>query len=399
MHKIFYIAVGNELLNYKTNRYIPIISRKLQEIGAELKGEITVGDDVKQLITSIDFASKNSNLIIITGGLGPTKDDITRDAISKYLNLPLIFSKKVEKILSKYGDVKNDEYLKNQCMVIKNAIIIENEFGTAQGEIIKSKGKVYILLPGPLNEWQPMWKKVTTYIKKGKKIFSSTIKIADLTESEVEKIIYPKIKDFLGSINYNILAGPNIVELNFTSESKKLLQKLEEEISKLISKNIYSTKDEKLEEVVGKILTEKRLTLSTAESCTGGLLSSKITDIPGSSKYYLGGINAYSNEMKSKILGVKKETLLNYGAVSKETAIEMAIGVKKLIKSDCSIAITGIAGPTGGTKQKPVGTVFIAVLFGKRIDVVKKEFKNRDRSYIKNASSNTALWMLYKMIK
>lgn len=399
MEKAFYLAIGTELLKYKINKYIPLLSQKLNEIGIELDGEITVKDDLNSIVRSIKFASEKSKIIIITGGLGPTRDDLTRKALSKYLNIPLIFCEKVAKLLSKYGDIQKDNYLRNQCYVLKNAKIIENKNGTAQGEVLKIKGKTYILLPGPLNEWEPMWEKIKHYIKKTHKTYSIIIKIADLKESDVEKTIFPILLKFKNSLKYNILAGANIVELNISSNSHKIIKKIKNQICNLIKENIYSTKNEKLEEVLGNILVKKRLTLSTAESCTSGLLASRITDVAGSSRYYLGGVNTYSNDTKIKILGVKKETISRYGAVSEETAKEMLKGIKNLIKSDCAIAITGIAGPTGGSEEKPVGTVFIAVSFKDKINVVKKNFTNKDRIFIKNASVNTAMWLLYKMIK
>lgn len=400
MKNAFFIATGTELLNFKANLYSPIISQKLKDIGYELTGEITTRDNLDSIKEALDFASKKANLIIICGGLGPTFDDLTRQAISVYLKTPLIFSKKIKKILTKkYGNVNKKPNLKNQCYVLKNAILIENINGTAFGEIISKDKKTYIILPGPKKEWEPMWDKITKYIPKGKKIYSLRFKLADIKEIELEHKLKKVIKDYNNKVSYTILAGPQICEFSLKSDNKKLFNKVRKTVENKISEYIYGYDEDTLPSTIGKILTQKNLTLSTAESCTGGLLSSTITDIPGSSRYFIGGINAYSNDVKIKFLGVREETLKKNGAVSEQTALEMVKGVNKIFNTSLSISITGIAGPSGGTNKKPVGTVFIAVIYNKKTKVIKKLFLNRDRKFIKEASVNTALWNLYKMIK
>ncbi|MCX7641739.1 MAG: nicotinamide-nucleotide amidohydrolase family protein [Elusimicrobiales bacterium] len=399
MSNAFFIAVGNKLINFKLNTYPPIFSEKLKELGIKLNGEITIPDNIKMIIKALRFASDQASIVIICGGLGPTFDDLTKIAISRYLKTPLIISKKVKNYLkTKKNEKIPEEVIINQSYTLKDAKIFENPNGTAVGQLIKKNKKTYILLPGPKDEWETMWEEIKKHLKTKNKIYSAKLMFADIREVELENLIKPLIKKY-NKVEYNILAGPNICQFNITSTEKDILKKLICDIKNLADENFYSEKGETLEELIGKILINKKLTLSTAESCTGGLLSSKITDIPGSSRYYIGGINAYSNEIKIDIIGVNKKTIEKYGAVSKETAIEMAEKIKKKFKTDCSISITGIAGPSGGNKKKPVGTVYICVIYNNKIDVIKRLFLNRDRIFIKTASANTALWILYKMIK
>jgi len=396
-----FIATGSELLDFKLNRYTPLFSQKLSKIGIKLKYEITVRDNPDDLIKSINFVISNSDIIIICGGLGPTFDDHTRNVISKITGKKLIFSKEIEKIFhQKYGKSLKPNIL-DQCMVIDGAKIIENKNGTAFGEIIEYNKKTIILLPGPQFEWEPMWGKIEKYLLKKIKnpITTYRFKLADIKEVELENLLKPVIEKF--KLDFTILAGANIYEFIIRGEkkNKKILEDAKEKIEKIVSQNLYGYDDEILEKVLGEILLRKNKTLSTAESCTSGLLAHKITNIPGSSLYFKGGVNGYSNEIKEKILKVKSETLKKYGAVSKETAFEMSKNVKEIFETNLSISITGIAGPTGGTPEKPVGLVFFGITSENITQTYKRTFLNRDRSYIKEASANTAMFLLYKMIK
>jgi len=396
-----YIATGSELLDFKLNRYTPLFSQKLSKIGIKLKYEITVRDNPDDLIKSINFAISNSDIIIICGGLGPTFDDHTRNVISKITGKKLIFSKEIEKIFhQRYGKLLKPNIL-DQCMVIDGAKIIENKNGTAFGEIIEYNKKTIILLPGPQFEWEPMWGEIEKYLLKKIKnpIITYRFKLADIKEVELENLLKPVIEKF--KFDFTILAGANICEFIIRGEkkNKKILEDAKEKIEKIVSQNLYGYDDDILEKVIGEILLRKKKTLSTAESCTSGLLAHRITNIPGSSLYFKGGVNAYSNEIKEKILKVKSETLKKYGAVSKETAFEMSKNVKEIFETNLSISITGIAGPTGGTPEKPVGLVFFGITSENITQTHKRTFLNRDRSYIKEASANTAMFLLYKMIK
>ena len=396
-----YIATGSELLDFKLNRYTPIFSQKLSKIGIKLKYEITVRDDQDDLIKSINFALSNSDIIIICGGLGPTFDDYTRNAISKITNKKLVFSKKIEKIFLKRYSKKLNEALINQCMIIKGARILYNYKGTAFGEIVEYNNKIIVLLPGPQFEWEPMWEKLEKYLSKKiqNPITTFRFKIADIKEAELENILKPISNKF--KLDFTILAGPNICEfvIRYDKKDLNIFEKLKFEIEKNIKNNIYGYNDDTLEKVIGSLLSKKKKTLSTAESCTSGLIAHKITNIPGSSIYFKGGINAYSNEIKERILKVNNLTLKKYGAVSEQTAFEMANNIREIFDTDFSISVTGIAGPGGQTPQKPVGLVYFGISSKKITQTYKRLFLNRDRQYIKEASANTAMFLLYKMIK
>lgn len=397
--KAFFIAVGSELLDFKLNTYTKILSNKLGEIGIKLNHEATVEDDFDEILSATQYALSRSELIIICGGLGPTFDDLTRKAVSILTKRKLIFSDYVYDFLKeKYRFKKLKKNLKDQCMAVENAMLLENPNGTAFGEIIEFNGKIIILIPGPLNEWLSMWVKIKDFLLKNsapqKRIHSVRFKIADLKESELEKALKPIIKK-----DFTILSGPNICEFILRGCDKIKIEKLKTKIEKIIGPNIYGYGEDSIEKKLGELLKQKGKTLSIAESCTGGLLSSKITDIPGSSAYYLGGVSAYSNEIKTKLLKVNEKTIKKYGAVSEQTAYEMVLNSRKIFDSDYAISVTGIAGPDGGTKEKPVGLVWFGISDKQKTLTEKRIFLNKDRSYIKEAAANTAMFLLYKMIK
>jgi nicotinamide-nucleotide amidase len=283
-------------------------------------------------------------------------------------------------------------------MAVENAMLLENPNGTAFGEIIEFNGKIIILIPGPLNEWLSMWDKIKDFLSKKlnskKRIYSVRFKIADLKESELEKALKPITKK-----DFTILSGPNICEFILRGYDKRKIEKLKIKVEKIIGPNIYGYEEDTIEKKLGELLKQKGKTLSIAESCTGGLVSSRITDIPGSSAYYLGGINAYSNEIKTKMIKVNKKTIKKYGAVSEQTAYEMALKSRKIFDSDYSVSVTGIAGPEGGTEDKPVGLVWFGISGKEKTLTEKRIFLKKDRSYIKEAAANTAMFLLYKMIK
>ncbi|NLI10283.1 MAG: nicotinamide-nucleotide amidohydrolase family protein [Elusimicrobia bacterium] len=398
--KAYLIAVGSELLNSKANRYAPILFSKLSKAGIRLQGEITAKDTIKDIKDAVDFCAKRGNIIIITGGLGPTFDDLTRQAASAFLKEPLTCSKKIINFLKrKYGKRISQENLYNQSLAFKKALLFENERGTAFAQMLNKENKTFIFLPGPMREWEPIWdKKIFPLLKKkGDKIFFSSVRLAGLTECELQEKILPDIKKFK-DLDYTVLAGPYICELLFFGSNKNNFLSFKKSVKKTLKNNIYSLKSRNLAQVLKIIFTKKKLTLSLAESCTGGLISSMITSVPGSSVFYLGGVNSYSNLSKTKILSVKKSTLKKYGAVSLECAEEMALGVKKIFGSDFSVSVTGIAGPGGGTKKKPVGTVcfaFCSPNFKYSVSV----FFDGDRDFVRMSAANFALFGLLKLIQ
>lgn len=397
--KAFFIAVGSELLDFKSNTYTQILSNKLSEIGIRLNHEMTVEDSFDEILSATKYALSRSDIIIICGGLGPTFDDLTRKAVSILTKRKLIFSDYIYDFLKqKYRFKKLKKNFKNQCMAVEKAMLIENQNGTAFGELIEFNGKIIILIPGPLNEWLSMWVKIKDFLSvksnEKKRLFSVRFKIADIKEAELEKALKPIIKK-----DFTILSGPNICEFILRGYDKTKIEKLKTKIEKIIGPNIYGYGEDSIEKKLGELLKQKGKTLSIAESCTGGLVSSKITDIPGSSSYYLGGVNAYSNEIKIKLIKVNENTIKKYGAVSEQTAYEMALKSRKVFDSDYSVSITGIAGPDGATEEKPVGLVWFGISDKRKTLTEKRIFLNKDRSYIKEAAANTAMFLLYKMIK
>ena len=396
-----FIATGSELLDFKLNRYTPLFSQKLSKIGIKLKYEITVRDNPDDLIKSTNFAISNSDIIVICGGLGPTFDDHTRNVISKITGKKLVFSKKLEEVFSHRYTKPLKPNISDQCRVLENAKIIENRNGTAPGEIIEYREKIIILLPGPQSEWEAMWKEIEKYLikKVNNPIITYRFKLADIKEVELENLLKPITSEF--EFDYTILAGANICEFIIRGEKKnrKIIENVKNKIENTVSQNLYGYDDDTLEKVIGEILIKKKKMLSTAESCTSGLLAHRITNISGSSSYFKGGVNAYSNEIKEKILKVKKETIKKYGAVSKKTAYEMSKNILKIFNTDYSVSITGIAGPAGGTKKKPVGLVYFGISDKIKTQTFKRIFLNKDRLYVKEASANTAMFFLYKMLK
>lgn len=401
MNDAFYIAIGTELLNFRVNLYSPVFSQKLMRLGFNLKGEITAYDEMNSILDALDLASRRSDLIIISGGLGPTFDDLTREAVSKFLKIGIVYSKEVESFLiAKNCDISKPN-IKNQGYVLESAKLIKNDNGTAFGEIVSKNGKCFVILPGPKNEWENMWCEVKDIISKEfnlSKIYSRVIRFADISEVSLENILRP-IMQKSNELRYTVLAGPNSCDFSITHNNKRLVDSVVDEIKGLTNEYIYGYDDDTLEGVIGKMLSQKRKTLSVAESCTGGLVSSMITDVPGSSIYYIGGINAYSNEIKEKVLDIKKETLKEYGAVSEQTAREMSENIRRIFKTDYSVSVTGIAGPDGGSPEKPVGLVYFGISENNKTVVEKRIFIKKDRISIKKAAANAALYFLYKMIK
>jgi nicotinamide-nucleotide amidase len=396
-----FIATGSELLDFKINKYTPLFSQKLNKLGIKLKYEITSRDNLDDLIKSVNFAILNSDLIIICGGLGPTFDDHTRNVISKITGKKLVFSKEIEKAFKKRYQKPLKPNILDQCMILEGSKYIENTNGTAPGEIIEYDKKSIILLPGPQSEWEGMWKDIEKYLIKkiNNPIITYRFKVAEIKEVELENLLNPVMKKF--KLDYTILAGPNICEFIIRGEKKNrdIVYRAKKEIEEILSEKLYGYDDDTLEKVIGNLLSIKGKTLSIAESCTGGLVSNLITNIPGSSRYYLGGINAYSNFIKRKILGVKENTLKKFGAVSAQTAKEMALNCKNIFNSDISISITGIAGPDGGSKEKPVGLVYFAIAIGNKVKVEKRIFIKKDRIFIKTAAANTSLYLALNIIK
>jgi len=380
------------------------------EVGIKVAYKTIVGDNREDLYKAIKDASKRVPIIILTGGLGPTEDDLTREVVANFLKRELVLREDIIEKIKRHFEtrgIKMPDINIRQAFVIDGSVVIENNVGTAPGLWIDDENLKIALLPGPPKELKPMVENfLINELKKygSYNYFSRSMRIVGLTESETEE----RIEDIISGLKnpwINILAIPGQIEINILARGKNSIEEAEDRVNEVFNKiykrlenYIFTINKESLEEVIGKLLKEKGMTLSTAESCTGGLLSNRITNISGSSAYFERGVITYSNQAKMDILGVKKETLEKYGAVSRETALEMVEGIKRLSHTDFSISITGIAGPTGGTKEKPVGTVFIAIATPEKTEVHKYRFIGY-RDKIKWQSSQQALYHLWLHLK
>ena len=402
------ITIGNEILSgniHDTNS--TYISEKLYSIGIDVIRKTSVGDNPQHIENAIKSALVRADLVITSGGLGPTSDDITKAIIVKIFDTKLILDKRtLENIKARFrnrGIAMSDNNME-QAMVPANCEVLDNLYGTAPGIFINQNEKLFFAIPGVPFEMKYLLDEKILPILKAKAnrkiICVREICTTGAPESwvgqTVSKIDFGKSKVQIGF--YPSPLGTKI-RLSITAKSEEkgneILKKTAKKIAQTLGNVVYSTTGEEMAKVVGKILTEKGLSLAIAESCTGGLIGSRITDIPGSSAYFVGGIISYSNLLKMNILGVKRETLDKFGAVSVETAEEMARGARKIFHTDIGISVTGIAGPTGGTPEKPVGTVCFALNAKNYQESKRINFgENNLRTTIKLLSSQTALDML-----
>ena len=403
------IAVGTELLlGDILNTNAQYLSKQLAEMGFTVHHQSVVGDNPTRLFDTISHAKSRSDLIILSGGLGPTEDDLTKETVAKVFNDTLVLDEdELNKIKQYFVNTKRTFSKNNekQAYIPSNGMKLINNNGTAPGVVFKDKEKIAILLPGPPKELVPMFKEeVVPYLEQfqNSSIYSINLNVFGIGESLLEG----EIKTFLDMQNPTcaLYAKQGEVRIRVTAKAKNketakaMCLPICEDIKKVIGDKIYSTKDEDLETVVVNLLKENNMTISIAESCTGGLLSSKITDISGASEVLGLSICTYSNENKIKMLGVKKETIEKYTEVSKEVATEMAIGINQLTNSTFSIATTGYAGPTGGTSENPIGTVYIAVVYNGETIVKKISLGGRGRSHVKFMACQHALNMVRQII-
>lgn len=407
------ISVGTEiLLGNIVNTNAAYLSEKMAGLGISVYFETTVGDNEERLTMALNSALSRADIVILTGGLGPTADDITKETAAKVLGLPLYEDKSVKAAIEGYfekrmiGRITDNNW--KQAMVPEGAVILYNANGTAPGLILKSKegDKTVILLPGPPGELKPLFEEqVVPYLEKMTDcvIYSRTIKTFGLGESMLEDAI----KDLMeNQTNPTIApyAKTGEVHLRVTAkaadkkEAKKLIQPVCDEILKRFHNNIYSLDEkETLEESIVKLLRKHELKLVTAESCTGGLLAGRIVGVAGVSDVFSRGFITYSNKSKRKVLDVSKTTLNEYGAVSKQTAKEMAVGAAIAGHADVAVSVTGIAGPGGGTPEKPVGLVYIGCHINEK-NYVKEFVFYGNRQKIRESSVANALGLLRQCI-
>ncbi|NLM44675.1 MAG: competence/damage-inducible protein A [Clostridiales bacterium] len=403
------ICVGTELLlGDIVNTNAQYLSQKLSYAGIDVYHQIVVGDNLERLVEAISIASKRADIIITTGGLGPTDDDITRYGIAKALGVGVVLDEhSLEKIKERF--VRSGRPMpfinERQAYIPAGSKAIENNNGTAPGIIGEYDSKIYIALPGPPREMKPMFEEqILPYLiqKSNYTIKSRTLKVIGVGESALQE----KLGDIMlkqKNPTIALYAKEGEVHIRITSKEKnsneadKKIKEIEHKIICILENNVYGYDDDSLESVVNDLLQKRKLTVSFAESCTGGMISSRFTNVPNASASFLNGIVCYSNEAKINILGVKRETIEKYGAVSMETAGEMAMCIRKLSKTDIGISVTGIAGPTGGTKIKPIGLCYIGIDTGNEVKVFSNIF-NGDRNKIRRWATTRALDILRRTI-
>ncbi|EMS71878.1 competence/damage-inducible protein A [Ruminiclostridium cellobioparum] len=367
------LAVGTELLMGQiVNTNAQYLSSKLPDVGISVYYHSVVGDNPERLRESLELALKRCDVVITTGGLGPTQDDLTKETISEVCGRRLVLHQEsldaIKAFFKKIGRemTHNNE---KQAYMPENCTILKNNNGTAPGCIIEQGGKVIVMLPGPPSEMKPMFDdSVFPYFRERSSyaIESKFLRVFGIGESAMETKILDLIE---GQTNPTIATYAKEGEVTIRvsarveqgKDAEKLLGPVIEEIRKRTGDSLYSEEDRTLDQVAAELLSGHKLTLATAESCTGGLISQMLTNIPGISSVFMGGAVTYSNDAKEEYLGVRRDTLLQYGAVSRQTAAEMAAGVRSRLKTDIGVAVTGIAGPDGGTPDKPVGLVYIGL--------------------------------------
>lgn len=404
------ISIGTELLlGEVVNTNASFIAQSLKEIGISVYNIDTVGDNPQRLYREIENAFDRSDIIITTGGLGPTKDDLTKEVVADFLGLEMILDEnEVEKLKTYFKHRKNElnEGNMSQAYFPQGAEILDNPNGTASGCLINKNNKIIIVMPGPPREMKPMMKNfVIPYLSKLSSTYFARkiVNVIGVGESKMEEIVMPIIKE-----QTNPTVAPYFKEKGLTlrvmscshseDRAKDMLIPVIKKIEDLLGEHIYAYgEDLAIEDVVGKYLIDNDITISIAESCTGGLLSSRLVDISGISKCYKAGYITYSNESKIELVGVRAETLEKYGAVSEETAIEMAIGCAKKSNSRIGISTTGVAGPNGGSQDKPVGLVYIGLYIDGNTYCKKLNFSG-DRQRIRRFATNYAFDFLRRTL-
>lgn len=405
------ISVGTELLlGNIVNTNARFLSEKCAMLGLSVYYQTTVGDNRERMTEVIKTALGRADIIVLNGGLGPTEDDITKDVCADVMGFKLVEDKDVRARLEewyqerKISDLPGSNW--RQALIPEGAVVFENHNGTAPGLAIEKGGKTAILLPGPPDEMIPLVEnQICPYIQKKQSgiIRSQMVKICGYGESKVEELLLDLI-DNQTNPTLATYAKTKEVHIRVTAraetdeEAKKILKPVVKEIKKRFGNAVYTTDEkETLEDVVVRLLTKHDLTVTTAESCTGGLIAARLVNVPGASEVFRQGFITYSNKAKRKILDVSKTTLRKYGAVSEQTAKEMATGGVFATDADICIAVTGVAGPDGGTPEKPVGLVYIACYMKDSVQVEEYHF-NGNREKIREQTAVQALDLLRRAV-
>lgn len=406
------VTIGDELLiGQVVDTNSAWIGQQLTALGVDVTEILSISDTALAIKEAMDRAYAQSDVILMTGGLGPTKDDITKKAIADYFNEDMYFDEavfnKIQRFFNKLGRTPLESH-RLQCYMPMSATILRNNLGTAPGMLFRNKDKILISMPGVPYEMKfIMVEEVIPLIKKlgvQNIIYNKTIRTAGRGESQIAEMIFNITDRFPDHISLAFLPGLGQVRLRITGKGKdyekvkKEVDAFVTEVNLVLDPLIFGYDEDSLPIVIGNILMEKNKRLALAESCTGGYLSHMITSIPGSSKYYDGSVVVYSYELKEKILGVNPVTLKTYGAVSEEVVKEMVEGCVRELGVDLGISISGIAGPGGGTPEKPVGTIWMAVSDGTRT-ITKKLSLNKSREINIKYTANAALILLWNFLQ
>lgn len=396
------ITVGTEiLLGDILNTNTHYLSNELANMGVDVYYQITVGDNENRLLNQLEESFKRSDLVVLTGGLGPTEDDLTKEVCAKYFDLEMEFHQPSwDKIIEIHNKMKRipTENNKKQAYFPVNSIILPNEHGTAPGCIMEKDNKTIIVMPGPPREMKPMFDNfVKPFLQKSSEdiLKSKVIRIIGVGEAKVEndlldliqKQVNPTIATYAkdGECTVRITAKGKTVE-----EVEELILPVAKEIKNRFKETVYGEDETTIEDEVAKLLVKNNLTISVAESCTGGMVSSSLINYPGISSVFMEGCVTYSNEAKMKSLNVREETLNSVGAVSEQCAREMAEGVAERQNTNIGLSTTGIAGPEGGSEEKPVGLVYMGIKINNKT-IVKKYIFNGDRQQIRYRACKTLL--------
>lgn len=401
------VATGSELLNGRTlNRHAKVLGEHLRRIGLSLERETTVPDDMEVIESAVAEALNRVDVVVVTGGLGPTSDDVTRDAVARLLKRRVVMDEpSLTAVRERYQRLGREIKPpgEKQALIVEGAVALSNAVGMAPGERIDAGEKTLFVLPGPPGEFLSVleehvlpWlrEKFAGSARRDERIFMT----CGIGESDIAARIEAAGMPLPGvEIAYCAAPGRTEVRLARRGDDRSALDESASRVRDLLGDAVYAEERLELEAVVGRLLGQKRATLATAESCTGGLLGYRITSVAGSSQYYLGGVIAYSNDVKVSELGVKNRAIEQFGAVSEEVARQMAVGVRGMLGSDYGLSITGVAGPAGGSPEKPVGLVYIGLADESRVWV--REFRlGGDRQRVRETASRMALDVLRRCL-
>lgn len=407
------LTIGDELLiGQVVDTNAAWMGRELNKVGIEVVRMVSVRDRAEEIAEAVDAAMKRADILLLTGGLGPTKDDITKQTLCTYFQTELVFNEavfeNVKRILS--GRVPMNTLNKSQAMVPKDCLVINNRVGTASVSWFEQQGKVLVSMPGVPQEMAVVMREevIPRLCKRFQTdaIVHRTFLVKNHPESLLAEKLEEWERELPASLKLAYLPQMGVVRLRLTGRGmygerdslEELILRKGLQLKTLLGDDLLDDADASLEQLIGRLLRQKGLTLATAESCTGGAVAARLTSIPGSSDYFLGGVVAYANEVKRELLQVSSETLERQGAVSEQTVIEMAKGAMNRLKTDCAVAISGIAGPGGGTEEKPVGTVWIAAAYRDEIRTRKQE-SDRGREMNVERAGNQALLLLLDLLQ